>query len=94
MANCRGKHTRYQPNDKEWKCPSCGVNDDGEYFYIDTFSDEVSDADCVLLHKDDLVTCVNCKKEWSGEAVSKIMTKLANMVSCPHCKGTGFVKKF
>lgn len=93
MANCGGKHTKYQPTDEEWKCPSCKINDDGGHFYIDTFSDEVSDPDCSLLHKDDLVVCINCNKEWSGEIVSRLLAKIVNMIPCSHCKGTGFVKK-
>jgi DNA-directed RNA polymerase subunit RPC12/RpoP len=93
MTNCGGKHTKYQPTMKEWKCPSCGANDNGEYFYIDTFAIEVSDPDCSLLHRDDVVVCTKCNKEWTGDRLSKLMAKITNMVPCPNCKGTGFVKK-
>ena len=49
MANCGDKHTKYQPTTEEWKCPLCGANNDGEYFYIDIFADDISDPDCSLL---------------------------------------------
>ena len=93
MANCGVKHTKYQPTMKEWKCPSCGANDDGEHLYIDVLDADITDFDCDLLHKKDGVVCTNCNKAWIGETLSKIMAKIANMFPCPNCKGTGFVKK-
>ena len=99
--NCGAKHTKYQPTMEEWKCPSCGIKDDGEHFYIDdgehfyidVYDDDIADLDCNLLHEKDGVVCTNCNKAWIGETLSKIMAKIANMVPCPNCKGAGFVKK-
>ena len=64
---CPHKHTEFQPNDSEWKCPNCGA--DSEYFYV-LFS--VS-KDCELLHCEDWVVCDRCGLEQHGEVVAQMM---------------------
>lgn len=85
---CNLKHTKYQPESLEWLCPICGNNSD--FFYVDYTR---APKDCELLHEDDEIYCELCNKEWSGEEASKILLKKKSQIPCPHCNGTGFIKK-
>lgn len=92
---CSEKHTKFQPENHEWKCPKCGtpavdVNlEDG--FIIETSPS--NDDDCILLHSYDHCICYKCGYTAYGSAVSKKLAALSNMVPCPHCNGNGLIKK-
>ncbi|MHA1167113.1 MAG: hypothetical protein ACTSRU_04785 [Candidatus Hodarchaeales archaeon] len=84
-------HTKYQPNDEEWKCPKCGAG--VEYFTIYDSVDCVDDVDCCKLHNDDAVFCDKCDYSVSGRDLAKILKNKSNRSECPHCKGTGWIDK-
>lgn len=94
---CGVKHTKYQPTDKEWRCPKCGASAD-KGFCINEPA-EGTDDNCSLLHDEDGIGCDNCMTEhdrntyYSGKQFAALLVKKNNLVPCPHCKGTGLVKK-
>jgi len=89
---CAGKHTKYQPNEEEFKCPKCGKKPP-EGLIIDEIYQEAEGAgDCDKLHPDDFLSCYACGYGTNGQAFANACQKKANMVPCPHCKGRGFVK--
>jgi ribosomal protein S27AE len=99
MSTCTAKHTKYQPNPDEWKCPKCGTGVESADYrgqmadgWIIQDSAEDSD-DCELNHSADTIGCGKCGYECSGETFARQLQKAANMVPCEHCKGTGLVKK-
>lgn len=88
---CRAKHTKYQPGESEWNCPKCGEGRPGEFVIYD--SDDLADLDCELLHSGDVLKCETCGFDCSGRYLSGLLAKKANMIKCPCCRGSGFVKK-
>ena len=90
IKNCNGKHTDFQPNEQEWFCPKCGLNNDK--FVIDEIEDGADD-NCLLVHEGDEINCGNC--DWSsyGRVVTKLMKKKYDIHTCPTCKGKGVVPK-
>ena len=86
MTTCNAKHTLYQPNDDEWKCPKCGRGD--ESFWIDG---SMGEGDCELLHNDDEIVCFECGYRTTGRKFASAIQKRKNLVKCPCCKGTGLV---
>ena len=88
---CVAKHTRYQPTILEWTCPKCGGKV-GDEFYIDEPAEGVEDG-CELLHAEDVLVCTRCGGGWTGKRFAAMMEKQNNLMPCPHCKGTGLVKK-
>ena len=89
--SCPAKHTRYQPTEAEWKCPSCGGKV-GEEFYIDEPVEGAEDG-CELLHAEDVLVCTKCGGGWTGQTFSKMMARKNDLVACPTCGGTGTVKR-
>lgn len=87
METCFAKHTKYQPEENEWACPRCGSTGD----FTIAYPDETSHGDCNLLHDRDGIACDSCGMEISGRAYARRVQKAKNLVTCPHCKGVGFV---
>ncbi len=85
--NCEAKHTKYQPTDEEFNCPKCGAKV-GDFFK----DDPVGHDECELLHDEDNLCCATCGYGCSGKAFAARIVKAKNLVSCPCCKGKGFVK--
>lgn len=85
---CNSSHTKYQPTDEEWRCPKCG--EDNKSFYIEeSFGLEY----CVKLHNDDRIVCFECDNEITGKEFAASIQERKNLVTCPHCKGSGLVPK-
>jgi predicted nucleic-acid-binding Zn-ribbon protein len=84
---CTYKHTQFQPDEKQWKCPKCGSNNEVFYIFDDT------NSECELLHDTDVVICEHCEMQWTGKQLDKLFQKKLNLTPCPHCNGTGFVQK-
>ena len=87
---CPAKHTKYQPADKDWKCPRCGG--DNTVFTINESAAEALD-DCERVHDEDEVRCSKCDMRWTGKQVTALLAKNLDLVECPHCKGKGMVPK-
>jgi Zn finger protein HypA/HybF involved in hydrogenase expression len=86
---CKASHTAYQPHTSdEWICPECG----GPNMVVDEVADDIAD-DCDLIHEDDLIICPDCGYGDFGKMVTKRLQKLANLVTCPYCKGKGVIPK-
>lgn len=85
--NCPAKHTIFQPNDSQWRCPKCGAGN--ESFYIEEPATDKLD-ECEKLHKKDELGC-KCGYVASGESFSKEIMAAQNRIVCPHCKGEGTV---
>lgn len=86
MVECKGKHTKFQPSDDQWKCPACGSED----FEVDVQA-YGAHSDCQLLHLLDSVVCYNCGESFYGEDLAEIMKKLGGFKRCPRCNGLGLV---
>lgn len=69
---CNVCHTDFQPAENEWKCPECGSGND--YFYVYESPPESADA-CELLHDYDYVVCDQCKSQWDGADVAKLIQR-------------------
>lgn len=93
--DCKAKHTKYQVPIKDWFCPECGAGKtagtEGS-FHIDDSADNV-DEDCDLLHEYDELRCDECGLVMVGKNFAKKKQKIASLAPCPHCKGSGLVKK-
>ncbi len=85
---CTAKHTKYQPTDKEFRCPKCKakVGD----FAIDEPLETV-DEDCTKLHVGEWLYCYKCSYGISAVVFTRQLMKVKNLVPCPCCKGTGLV---
>jgi hypothetical protein len=68
--------------DDHWKCPNCGA------------VAHPSDSEDGLIYEPDegFVNCYVCGKGWTVKEIERKIVKKTNLVPCPHCKGTGFVK--
>lgn len=86
---CNAKHTKYQPRTREWRCPECG---DGADSFIIEESDDVSHDDCHKLHENDFLRC-DCGYTASGKDYAALLARKKGLIKCPHCKGTGLIKK-
>ena len=86
--NCTAKHTKYQPTDEEWSCPKCG---DSEWFVYDR--DESAVDECGKIHSSDVLFCEKCNHSETGQAFALRLQRKQKLVPCPHCKGSGLVKK-
>ena len=84
---CNVKHTPYQPTDAEWICPKCKV--DVNSFYIQ----DSENHDCAKLHINDELGCTNCGYYITGKQFANMLQKRKNLISCPHCHGTGLIQK-
>lgn len=95
---CYLEHLNIQVLDNEWICPKCGVStqytdEDGveQEGWVVANSDNF---DCEKLHYNDELECGACGVSMSGEEYAKwYESSKSKMVKCPHCKGTGYVKK-
>jgi Zn finger protein HypA/HybF involved in hydrogenase expression len=92
LVSCIAKHTKYQPSDKEWLCPKCSSGSKSPEPFIITDTDEGALVACPALHERDSVYCEHCGLTASGKTVAAKMQAKASMISCPKCRGTGFVK--
>lgn len=88
---CKAKHTKYQPSQEEWKCPTCG--EDNKHFIVEE-SDEKSEDGCDMIHEDDWIICDNCGYGESGFTTANKIRKINNhkLVKCECCKGYGYIK--
>jgi len=70
--NCREKHTRWQPTDKEFCCPACKAQA-GDFFIDESASDEDENGDliCEKLHVNDYMYCNSCGLVISGADLAK-----------------------
>ena len=84
---CKRKHVKYEPTEEDWRCPKCHKG--CESFTLDS---ELSDGECELLHEDDTVQCFECGYTSTGKKISALFAKKNNVVTCPCCKGKGWVK--
>ena len=86
---CQEKHCKFQVPEEHFNCPKCGaaVGD----FCIDDGPGLVEDCD--LLHPHDYLVCYNCGYSTTGKAFSTLIKKKLSMIECPHCKGTGHIRK-
>lgn len=92
--SCGYKHTKYQPTDEEWRCPKCGAgfeDKSGGFVIWDGVSDN-EEGECQLLHVDDYLKCQKCGYDCQGKDFAAYVVKKNSLVSCPCCKGKGFVK--
>lgn len=89
MSHCPARHTHYQPNDDEWKCPNCGYDQTDKFYITCPATDSI---DCEKLHVTDEV-CDNCKSFWWGDELAEAMAELADQVVCPHCGGKGTIPR-
>lgn len=87
---CTTKHTKYQPTDEEWKCPKCGAPS-GDFYIDESASEEASE--CPKLHDLDFLRCANCGHTDDGKPFAVRIQKQKALVPCPHCKGSGMVKR-
>ena len=89
--NCPGKHTKYQPEEVEWKCSTCGA-EAGTFAIMEPAAGALED--CELLHDDDAVGCYDCGNDnyESGRSFARRIQTKKHLVACPHCKGKGLVK--
>jgi hypothetical protein len=89
---CLRKHVKYEPPEEAWLCPKCHKGPD---FSIDNDIDwdpALGDADCLLLHEDDRLSCFACGYVTNGKAFSALVAKKMNAITCPCCKGKGWVR--
>lgn len=66
-----------------WKCPNCGVGCDPKESNSLGFIDEIEDTG--------YCNCYECGKGYTLNSLIKKLQKKANVMPCPHCKGTGVV---
>jgi len=99
MSKCGFKHAVPQVPDKHWRCPSCGSKshckdpDDPSRETDGWIIDDPICCDCEELHEQDILNCYICDASMTGAEYAEWYAKKAKMVKCPHCKGTGLVKK-
>lgn len=89
--DCQEKHTKFQPDAAQWKCPKCSGN--SKVFYINDGPFFGNGLSCNKLHEKDEIVCSACNEIWTGKTIAALLLKKQNLVKCSHCKGTGFVKK-
>lgn len=83
---CNIKHTKYQPLNKEFKCPKCGAQSP------DFCVDESENMECEKLHDTDYLRCWQCHYDTNGKTFVAFLVKKDTLVPCPCCKGRGMVK--
>jgi hypothetical protein len=88
LPGCQAKHTKYQPSQKDWVCPSCEIKVPGD-FYVDGSEGLY---DCPALHPGDWLRCEECGYETTGRAFVARIIKQESLVKCSCCKGSGYVK--
>jgi hypothetical protein len=94
--SCARKHTKYQPTNEEFKCPRCGATPDTDPQFVQEPPEDVwgsMDDSCDKLHDDDMCNCNRCEYGVSGKGFAARLAKQHKLVPCPHCRGTGLVKK-
>ena len=90
VMECKARHAKFQPTNEEWACPKCGAGI--EQFSIWEATEEAADG-CELLHSDDWCSCSGCGYGAAGYKVSSALARKSSMITCPHCKGKGVVRK-
>jgi hypothetical protein len=89
--NCKRKHCKYQPEDKDYVCPDCKG-----HIYIDVSDDLSDDTECELLHDDDYIVCEQkyCEYNILGKSFSQKIKKSKNikMEKCECCNGKGWIE--
>jgi ssDNA-binding Zn-finger/Zn-ribbon topoisomerase 1 len=71
-------------------CPKCQANSMEDGFGLE---DRPTGDGCNILHLDDVLYCPQCHKRLSGQKYVSIQYNQDILELCPHCKGTGRVKK-
>jgi len=86
---CTAKHTKYQPQTPdEWVCPKCG-----SLGMVIEELDPKAAPDCEKIHELDVIQCPDCGHDGYGKHVTNLMMRIANLVTCPCCRGRGVVAK-
>ena len=81
---CDLKHIADPLEGKDWECPSCR---EGKLYIDESLND-----DCEKVHADDVLICDKCRHTVTAKRYFAQVRKTLNLVPCPCCKGTGFVK--
>ena len=89
-AKCVAKHTVPQVPTRHFNCPNCGAKV-GDWC-IDLAAVGAHD-DCTLLHVEDELYCSKCQYGTYGKQFAAHYAKQQGLTKCPHCRGTGVVKK-
>lgn len=89
---CPARHTKPKIPDDEFICPKCGLGPIGGGLLILEDAED-ADSDCPDLHNDAFVNCENCGYGATGKAYAKWYAKQRNLIACPTCSGTGFIRK-
>jgi hypothetical protein len=71
-------------------CPKCQANSFEDGFGVDA---RHTGEGCETLHLDDILFCPQCFYNGTGKKYAERRIKEENLIPCPHCKGTGLVKK-
>lgn len=90
---CPAKHTMYQPEDAEFRCPRCGASPDDEKPFVVEEPVDGSADDCSLLHEKDGCYCYACDYSCSGRTLAKKIATAKDLVPCPTCGGHGMVPR-
>lgn len=93
QEKCLEKHTSIQIPDDEWVCPKCGVGPEGKRGKDGFIIEDGPNLSCNLLHNNDELWCGCCEYRTSGKTLAAQYIKKNNLVTCPHCKGKGLVKR-
>jgi hypothetical protein len=88
--NCQGKHTTWDPPEKEFSCPKCGAKC-GDFFIEE--KGILADDDCGKLHVDDYCICNTCGFGITGQKFVANEMRKRDLVKCPCCQGAGAVIK-
>lgn len=100
---CTKKHTKFQPTEEQWRCPSCEsknlINDSYVELRLQRARAEGDvlpadeDDECLLLHPTDQVYCDDCNYVATGRSLSSAIVKKLQLEPCSCCKGTGYVSR-
>lgn len=89
---CTAKHTDYQPQHVDWRCPKCNAQSDPDHDgLVIVESAGEANPDCCRIHPGDEIECQVCKSTWSGTTLVRVLKKRDHVKTCPTCKGAGVV---
>lgn len=93
MQKCPAKHTHPQIPEAAWCCPKCGATANNNAPFVIENADINAQDDCQLLHETDEIYCWECKTGTTGKKFAAAYAHQQDLVPCPTCQGTGYVKK-